>query len=79
MININPVSRRTYSLSMSVYSDISLGTVLVGVLDPPAPTVASIVFMGTYGPFLKMLKYIDRKSTRLNSSHSSVSRMPSSA
>ena len=27
----------------------------------------------------KLLKKIDRKSTRLNSSHSSVSRMPSSA
>ena len=30
-------------------------------------------------PSPKVLKDIDRKSTRLNSSHSSVSRMPSSA
>ena len=28
---------------------------------------------------LRLLKYIDRKSTRLNSSHANESRMPSSA
>ena len=42
---------------------------------PHAPTVRPPGFTLTLDPFL----VIDRKSTRLNSSHSSVSRMPSSA
>ena len=33
----------------------------------------------TKKPKLKGAKYVDRKSTRLNSSHPSISRMPSSA
>ena len=34
---------------------------------------------GTMSPYQHGEVYVDRKSTRLNSSHSSVSRMPSSA
>ncbi len=35
--------------------------------------------IGKYNPGQKLVFWADRKSTRLNSSHSSVSRMPSSA
>ena len=34
---------------------------------------------GQYILGIKLQKYVDRKSTRLNSSHPSISRMPSSA
>ena len=41
--------------------------------------LATYVFDMTPDQFDSALKRLDRKSTRLNSSHSSVSRMPSSA
>ena len=52
------------------------GSRLVGSPDPPAPFVTKPAYPG-----VKLFEpvAIDRKSTRLNSSHSSVSRMPSSA
>ena len=48
---------------------------MVGSTKLPEPIDGEIIF----GGFGKEQDLIDRKSTRLNSSHSSVSRMPSSA
>ena len=61
------------------------------ILRPEERRVRNLVFMGMGEPFhnetelyraidrLSAREGLDRKSTRLNSSHSSVSRMPSSA
>ena len=51
----------------------AIGVVATGVIPTPAPQPrpVPVVSKDIAGP--------DRKSTRLNSSHSSVSRMPSSA
>ena len=44
-----------------------------------APELPAEFSMNTYQDLLHHFKIIDRKSTRLNSSHSGESRMPSSA
>ena len=48
-------------------------------LEPEPPAVDSLNEYILSALREKNLLYLDRKSTRLNSSHSSVSRMPSSA
>ena len=45
-------------------------------LNPPAGTISTSSYAGMNGSYLNNA---DRKSTRLNSSHSRKSRMPSSA
>ena len=42
-------------------------------------TEADLRACGLSGPKIRTMRAIDRKSTRLNSSHSTLSRMPSSA
>ena len=42
-------------------------------------TVITVVGKDTVGIIAKVCTYLDRKSTRLNSSHVALSRMPSSA
>ena len=59
--------------------DLYLGDEKVEKL-PCAPDLGVVVDTGlTFRQHLQKIKKKDRKSTRLNSSHSSVSRMPSSA
>ena len=48
-------------------------------IDGKANDAVSKVLAEHFGVRARDIKIIDRKSTRLNSSHSSVSRMPSSA
>ena len=61
------------------------GSILVGfgnyaAIAQETPQVAfSNVNPGTVEPMLGNMKILDRKSTRLNSSHSGETRMPSSA
>ena len=61
------------ALALVIGAMISAGTV-AAFLDWPS---ALIVIGGTF--FVVMSRHSDRKSTRLNSSHSKQSRMPSSA
>ena len=52
------------------------------ISDPPMrafPVIALLAAVGHALRFVLMQGGVDRKSTRLNSSHSSESRMPSSA
>ena len=50
------------------------------ILPDAVPILVSCFYIKCLSrKFLKNILYVDRKSTRLNSSHSSVSRMPSSA
>ena len=60
----------------SLAAGAATGAVTPRALSITAPTIASRVYDGTTAPGAVT---VDRKSTRLNSSHSSVSRMPSSA
>ena len=49
-------------------------------VDPRAPRLFEIAAQnGFNGPYIPLMQAIDRKSTRLNSSHVALSRMPSSA
>ena len=50
-------------------------------LNPPAGTISTSSYAGMNGSYLNnaFIEKRDRKSTRLNSSHPSSSRMPSSA
>ena len=69
----------TYTWSIeAVPVDSAIDTTDLNVTDPTAPSFAPDK-VGTYVLELVVSDAADRKSTRLNSSHSSVSRMPSSA
>ena len=62
----------------------ALGGIMLAVMALPVPITAFDYCMTLAGPIGVLLGpasafQLDRKSTRLNSSHSSVSRMPSSA
>ena len=53
---------------------------VLAVVIPTAIYVAAIPYLGIYvASTILIVAFIDRKSTRLNSSHQSTSRMPSSA
>ena len=61
-----------------------IGALFVGFVAPAGPAFGGLFVADKLSSFAKTLIVIgaaatDRKSTRLNSSHSSVSRMPSSA
>ena len=49
------------------------------VIEPPSRPAVRIVALGTFCRQTPLMMGIDRKSTRLNSSHIQKSRMPSSA
>ena len=51
--------------------------ILAENIFPPIPSEVILTFSGFMTTYTKM--HVDRKSTRLNSSHSDRSRMPSSA
>ena len=53
------------------------GQVILQTYTPDHPVIEAVI-QHSYTPFITA-EWQDRKSTRLNSSHSSVSRMPSSA
>ena len=55
------------------------GTVIIRALRPLATSVTAVLADGTRIPMRHVHNGVDRKSTRLNSSHVKRSRMPSSA
>ena len=78
-----------YLVKLPIYLD-SIGTILCALLlfpDRMAAICCAFIagFIGVIlsglviNPFLPWFTFSDRKSTRLNSSHSELSRMPSSA
>ena len=52
---------------------------VTGVLSARGYNIESLTVARTLDPELSRMSIVDRKSTRLNSSHSAKSRMPSSA
>ena len=71
--------RRTQTLGDFILGGRSLGS-WVTALSAQATDMSGWLLMGLPGlAYASGFDSVDRKSTRLNSSHSSVSRMPSSA
>ena len=68
------MSRNLYDL-LGLVSSVAFILALKGLSSPKSARRGNLIGAAGAG----LATFVDRKSTRLNSSHSSVSRMPSSA
>ena len=75
IVNINDVPLQGFNAWLKRAMDVALSAATLIVLSIPLALIAALIKWTSRGPVF----YTDRKSTRLNSSHIPLSRMPSSA
>jgi len=77
--NTNQTELPDTLLGVRTFSILSLGGFSAALIGSAYPSVAPVIVAGLIIFIIAMYLHSDRKSTRLNSSHVALSRMPSSA
>ena len=79
-MKIRLVAGMPRALALAVFGSLlAVGTLSAAELTPPKAGKPEILPLAQVKPGMQAIAWTDRKSTRLNSSHSQQSRMPSSA